>query len=241
MRSATRGGTGLLRNHWRAPDPGRYRAGEGARSGGSTRRDRTPALDGGAVPDQPEVLAATLARAAEQADVVVTTGGDSIGDEDHMPRLVRELGGEIHAMKIAIKPGKPLTLGRLGEALYIGLPGNPVAVFVAMAVVGSPILCRRMIPFPAIQRFCPGHAIILEHDPRSPSHGSCSISLIFRNFQVGKRFRFPRNCSSVVHWRTRGTHLSWMTSASSQGLVRAMASRSTGPVGSYCRNDHAAI
>ena len=100
-------------------------------------------LDLGAVPDRPEVLAATLARAARQADVVVTTGGVSVGDEDHMPRLVREAGGEIHAMKIAIKPGKPLTLGRIGDALYIGLPGNPVAVFVTMAVVGGPILCRR--------------------------------------------------------------------------------------------------
>ena len=100
-------------------------------------------LDFGAVPDQPEVLAATLARAAEKADVVITTGGVSVGDEDHMPRLVRELGGDIHAMKIAIKPGKPLTLGRVGDALYIGLPGNPVAVFVTMAVVGGPILCRR--------------------------------------------------------------------------------------------------
>ena len=100
-------------------------------------------LDLGAVPDDPETLAATLAHAAAEADVVVTTGGVSVGDEDHMPRLVREAGGDIHAMKIAIKPGKPLTLGRMGEALYLGLPGNPVAVFVTMAVVGGPILCRR--------------------------------------------------------------------------------------------------
>ena len=99
-------------------------------------------LDLGAVPDDPEMLAATLARAAAEADVVVTTGGVSVGDEDHMVRLVREAGGDIHAMKIAIKPGKPLTLGRLGEAIYIGLPGNPVAVYVTMAVVGGPILCR---------------------------------------------------------------------------------------------------
>jgi molybdopterin molybdotransferase len=100
-------------------------------------------IDLGAVPDNPETLAATLARAAAEADVVITTGGVSVGDEDHMPRLVREAGGDIHAMKIAIKPGKPLTLGRLGDALYLGLPGNPVAVFVTMAVVGGPILCRR--------------------------------------------------------------------------------------------------
>jgi molybdopterin molybdotransferase len=100
-------------------------------------------IDLGAVPDNPEMLAATLAQAAAEADVVITTGGVSVGDEDHMPRLVREAGGDIHAMKIAIKPGKPLTLGKLGEALYLGLPGNPVAVFVTMAVVGGPILCRR--------------------------------------------------------------------------------------------------
>jgi molybdopterin molybdotransferase len=100
-------------------------------------------LDLGAVPDNPQALAATLAHAAAEADVVITTGGVSVGDEDHMPRLVREAGGDIHAMKIAIKPGKPLTLGRLGDALYLGLPGNPVAVFVTMAVVGGPILCRR--------------------------------------------------------------------------------------------------
>jgi molybdopterin molybdotransferase len=74
--------------------------------------------------------------------VVITTGGVSVGDEDHMPRLLREAGGDIHAMKIAVKPGKPLTLGKLGDAVYIGLPGNPVAVFVTMAVVGGPILCR---------------------------------------------------------------------------------------------------
>ncbi|MFQ5566035.1 MAG: gephyrin-like molybdotransferase Glp [Paracoccaceae bacterium] len=100
-------------------------------------------LDFGALPDRPGILAEALARAAAEADVVVTTGGVSVGDEDHMPRLVREAGGDIQAMKIAIKPGKPLTLGRLGDALYIGLPGNPVAVFVTMAVVGGPILCRR--------------------------------------------------------------------------------------------------
>ncbi|HSF93629.1 MAG TPA: gephyrin-like molybdotransferase Glp, partial [Thermohalobaculum sp.] len=100
-------------------------------------------IDLGAVPDDPDRLADRLVHAASEADAVITTGGVSVGDEDHMPRLLREAGGEIHAMKIAIKPGKPLTLGRLDEALYIGLPGNPVAVFVTMAVVGGPLLCRR--------------------------------------------------------------------------------------------------
>ena len=99
-------------------------------------------IDLGAVRDDPRALSATLEEAAARADVVVTTGGVSVGDEDHMLPLVRALGGDIHAMKIAIKPGKPLAIGRLGGALYLGLPGNPVAVFVTMVVVGAPILCR---------------------------------------------------------------------------------------------------
>jgi molybdopterin molybdotransferase len=98
--------------------------------------------DHGAVRDDPGALAETLRDAAAGADVVITTGGVSVGDEDHMPRVLRDLGGDIHAMKIAIKPGKPLTLGRLGGALYLGLPGNPVAVFVTMAIVGGPLICR---------------------------------------------------------------------------------------------------
>jgi molybdopterin molybdotransferase len=100
-------------------------------------------IDFGAVPDDPAKLADALRRAVAEAEVVITTGGVSVGDEDHMPHIIRQLGGDIRAMKIAIKPGKPLTLGRIGEALYLGLPGNPVAVFVTMAVVGGPILCRR--------------------------------------------------------------------------------------------------
>ncbi|MGM0585972.1 MAG: gephyrin-like molybdotransferase Glp [Pseudomonadota bacterium] len=99
--------------------------------------------DLGAVPDDPASLTAALEEAAAGADLVVSTGGVSVGDEDHMPRLFREAGGDIHAMRIAMKPGKPLALGRMGEAIYLGLPGNPAAAFVTWFVIGAQIARRR--------------------------------------------------------------------------------------------------
>jgi molybdopterin molybdotransferase len=94
-------------------------------------------IDLGALPDAPERLAAALVDACARADLVITTGGVSVGDEDHMTRLFIEAGGAIHAMKIAMKPGKPLTIGRLGRAVWLGLPGNPVAAYVTWTVVGA--------------------------------------------------------------------------------------------------------
>lgn len=99
--------------------------------------------DLGAVPDDPATLTATLLEAAKDADLVISTGGVSVGDEDHMPRLFREAGGVIHAMRIAMKPGKPLALGTMAEALYLGLPGNPVSAFVTWTVMGARIARKR--------------------------------------------------------------------------------------------------
>ena len=93
----------------------------------------------GSVPDRPDLLQRTLEQASRQADLVVTTGGVSVGDEDHMPAVLRAGGGEIHVMKVAIKPGKPLVIGRIGAALYLGLPGNPVSAFVIWHVIGMRI------------------------------------------------------------------------------------------------------
>jgi molybdopterin molybdotransferase len=95
--------------------------------------------DLGALPDDPARLAAALSDAAENADLVVTTGGVSVGDADYMPQLVRDAGGTIQTMKLAMKPGKPLCLGQLGGAVWLGLPGNPVAAFVTWTVLGAPL------------------------------------------------------------------------------------------------------
>ncbi len=100
-------------------------------------------VDMGAIADNPEALKVALKTACETCDIVVTTGGVSVGDEDHMPRLFTELGGETHVMKVAIKPGKPITYGKLDKAVFIGLPGNPVSAFVTWMVIGARILERR--------------------------------------------------------------------------------------------------
>ena len=94
----------------------------------------------GTIPDEPELLKSTLKQACENADVVMTTGGVSVGDEDHMPRLVEELGGTLHVMKVAIKPGKPVTIGTIDDAIYVGLPGNPVAAFINQVLIARPII-----------------------------------------------------------------------------------------------------
>ena len=100
-------------------------------------------IDMGAIPDIPDLLRAALLTACETADMVITTGGVSVGDEDHMPRLFQEAGGRMEVMKVAIKPGKPIAFGTLGHAVYVGLPGNPVSAFVTWLVIGARILERR--------------------------------------------------------------------------------------------------
>ena len=100
------------------------------------------ATDLGAVPDRPDDLASALDVASRTADLVVSTGGISVGDEDHLPEVVRRTRGRIVELKIAMKPGKPLALGTLNSAAYLGLPGNPVAAFVGWTVIGSRVAER---------------------------------------------------------------------------------------------------
>ncbi len=93
--------------------------------------------------DNPDALQAAVKQAAGRADIVITTGGVSVGDEDHMTRVITDLGGRIEVMKLAMKPGKPLSVGKLGDALWLGLPGNPVAAYVTWHVIGQ-VLAGRM-------------------------------------------------------------------------------------------------
>ena len=99
--------------------------------------------DLGTVEDNAEALTETLVRAASKADMVISTGGVSVGDEDHMPRVFRAAGGDIHAMKVAMKPGKPIAIGTMDQAIYVGLPGNPVSAYVTWLVIGAQILAKR--------------------------------------------------------------------------------------------------
>lgn len=86
------------------------------------------------VGDDPGAIAGILSRLAPTADVIVTTAGVADGSRDHVRAAVLQAGGTLDVVKVAMKPGKPLALGRLGDAAFVGLPGNPqAAAFAALA------------------------------------------------------------------------------------------------------------
>ena len=100
-------------------------------------------IDLGIVPDTLEATEAALARAAAVADVVITSGGVSVGEADYVKAAVEKLG-RVEMWKVAMKPGKPLVYGRVNDADFIGLPGNPVSAFVTFCLFVRPFLLKRM-------------------------------------------------------------------------------------------------
>lgn len=97
-----------------------------------------------AVPDDFDITCQTLRQAAEQADVIVSTGGVSVGEEDHVKHALEQLG-HLDLWQLAMRPGKPLALGRItrcddSEARFVGLPGNPVSGFVGAWVYLRPLM-----------------------------------------------------------------------------------------------------
>lgn len=96
----------------------------------------------GIVPDRPEALKKAIALAIDSADLVLSTGGVSVGDYDYVDRILAELGGEIQIRSVAVKPGKPLTVATFPQCLYFGIPGNPVSALVS---------CWRFVQ-PALQK-----------------------------------------------------------------------------------------
>lgn len=100
-------------------------------------------IDLGIVPDSLEATEAALAGAASVADVVITSGGVSVGEADYVKAAVEKLG-RVEMWKVAMKPGKPLVYGRVDEADFIGLPGNPVSAFVTFCLFVRPFLLKRM-------------------------------------------------------------------------------------------------
>ncbi|KXU80624.1 molybdopterin molybdotransferase MoeA [Aeromonas enteropelogenes] len=98
-------------------------------------------LDLGILPDNPDLLRAAFIRADQEADVLITTGGVSVGEADFTKQLLDELG-EIGFWKLAIKPGKPFAFGRLPHAWFFGLPGNPVSAMVTFDQLVQPALAK---------------------------------------------------------------------------------------------------
>jgi molybdopterin molybdotransferase len=99
-------------------------------------------IDLGTVADTAHATREALLKAARASDLVLTTGGVSVGEEDHVKHAVQELG-ELQLWRIAVKPGKPLAYGQVSGTAFIGLPGNPVSAFVTFLLFARPFI-RRM-------------------------------------------------------------------------------------------------
>ena len=93
----------------------------------------------GVIVDDKQLLEASFIEAAKNHDVIITTGGVSIGEADYVKEILSRCG-EVNFWKIAIKPGKPLAFGKIGDCYFFGLPGNPVAVIVTFQYIVSPAL-----------------------------------------------------------------------------------------------------
>ncbi|MBB6469531.1 molybdopterin molybdotransferase [Aminobacter lissarensis] len=99
-------------------------------------------IDFGIVPDTREAISTALTESSMRCDAVVTTGGVSAGEEDHVSWAVGSGGGTLDVLKVAMRPGKPVKVGRLGTALFLGLPGNPNAALVTFRMIAMPALRR---------------------------------------------------------------------------------------------------
>lgn len=100
------------------------------------------------LPDDRDLTIRALGEAAEQYDLIVTTGGVSVGDHDHVrPALLAN--GQVDFWRLALRPGKPVLFGRIGKACTLGLPGNPVSAMVTLLIVGVPAV-RKLLGMPSM-------------------------------------------------------------------------------------------
>ncbi|MBK8814888.1 MAG: molybdopterin molybdotransferase MoeA [Methylococcaceae bacterium] len=96
-------------------------------------------IDLGTVSDTKQKLRNRIKRAADANDVIISTGGASVGEADYVKEILAELG-EVNFWKIAVKPGKPLIFGKIGKCYYFGLPGNPVSMMITYQQIVAPAL-----------------------------------------------------------------------------------------------------
>ncbi|RYY83748.1 MAG: molybdopterin molybdenumtransferase MoeA, partial [Comamonadaceae bacterium] len=100
-------------------------------------------IDLGVVRDEPALLEQAFTDAAARADAIITSGGVSVGEADFTKGMMQKLG-DVAFWRIAMRPGRPMAVGRIGDAVLFGLPGNPVAVMVTFLAFVRPALLRMM-------------------------------------------------------------------------------------------------
>jgi molybdopterin molybdotransferase len=110
---------------------------------GLLKRMGCEVIDMGVVRDEPALLEAAFAKAAQEADAIITSGGVSVGEADFTKAMMKKLG-DVAFWRIAMRPGRPMAVGRIGTSVLFGLPGNPVAVMVTFLAFVRPALLRMM-------------------------------------------------------------------------------------------------
>lgn len=124
------------------PGPGQIVSANPAMLAALLRSAGATVTDPGLIPDDRAALAAALAAAAADADLILTIGGASVGDHDLVVPVLRDLGADLDFWKIALRPGKPLLAGRLAGTRLLGLPGNPVSAFVTALLFAVPLVAH---------------------------------------------------------------------------------------------------
>lgn len=127
-------------------EPGKIYDSNRAMLGGLLADPCYSVVDLGVIPDNKQLLEQSFIEAAKSHDVIITTGGASVGEADYVKEILQNCG-EVNFWKIAIKPGKPLAFGKIGACHFFGLPGNPVAVVVTFQQIVAPAL-RQLVGAP---------------------------------------------------------------------------------------------
>lgn len=123
--------------------------------------------------DTRDGLRAQLATLAQKVDLIVTTGGISVGEEDHVKPALHDLNATITFSGVAIKPGKPISVGQMGKAAWLGLPGNPLSAFVTWQLFGT-ALCNALLGrVPA----CSDRRHVILSEPLCHKPGRCELRL----------------------------------------------------------------
>ncbi|MBI2768502.1 MAG: molybdopterin molybdotransferase MoeA [Burkholderiales bacterium] len=165
------------------------------------RRLECEVSDYGIVPDQREATIKALAHASQEHDLILTSGGVSVGEEDHIKPAVEALG-TLDLWQIAVKPGKPFAYGKVGAAHFMGLPGNPVSSFVTFLLLVRPFLLRLQ-----------GASRTVPHSMQLPAHFDWPRAdkrrefLRVRHGKSGGLELFPNQSSGVLTSATWGDGL----------------------------------
>jgi molybdopterin molybdotransferase len=148
--------------------------------------------DLGIVPDRFDATVDALRQAARHHDLILTSGGVSVGEEDHIKPAVQSLGS-LDLWQIAIKPGKPFAYGRVDAAHFIGLPGNPVSSFVTFLLLVRPFLLKLQ----GVSELAPARTVLPAHFSWAKADKRREFLRVRRNAAGGLDL-FPNQSSGVL-------------------------------------------